>query len=92
MHTLLSQLSPSSVYVQIRAPIYLLHDRSDQYLPFTQSKEFATALAHTHHTYDFAEFGIFQHVEVRSNNNPGQLFGDGAQLFRIISKMLLIAS
>ncbi|QBD78626.1 hypothetical protein EPA93_22575 [Ktedonosporobacter rubrisoli] len=85
-------LSPSSVVMYIHAPIYLLHDRGDTYVPFTQSREFATALARLHHPYDFAEFGIFQHVEVRSNLNYGQLLGDGSRLFQIASKMLIAAS
>ena len=92
MRAKLDQLSPSSVISGIHTPIYLLHDRSDQYVPFTQSRDFAAALARLHHPYDFAEFGIFQHVEVRADLNFGQLLGDGSQLFRIVSKMLLPAS
>lgn len=92
MRAKLEQLSPSSVISGVHAPIYLLHDRSDQYVPFTQSRDFAAALAHIHHVYDFAEFGIFSHVEVRAGLNYGQLLGDGSQLFRIVSKMLIPAS
>lgn len=92
MRAKLEQLSPSSVISGVHAPIYLLHDRSDQYVPFTQSRDFAAVLAHIHHVYDFAEFGIFSHVEVRAGLNYGQLLGDGSQLFRIVSKMLIPAS
>ena len=92
MRVKLDQLSPSSVIGGIRTSIYLLHDRSDQYVPFTQSQDFAAALTRIHHPYDFAEFGIFSHVEVRADLNYGQLLGDGAQLFRIVSKMLITTS
>lgn len=92
MRAKLDQLSPSSVISEIHAPIYLLHDLSDQYVPFTQSQDFAMALARIHHAYDFAEFGIFSHIEVRVGLNYGQLLGDGSQLFRIVSKMLIPAS
>jgi len=64
IHALLDQLSPSRVVGQVRAPIYLLHDRSDEYVPFTQSIDFDAALNRMHHPHDFALFGIFQHVEV----------------------------
>lgn len=92
MRARLAQLSPASYIAKIHTPIYLLHDRSDQYVPFTQSRQFAAALARIHHPYDFAEFGIFQHIEVRSNLSFSQLLGDGLPLSRILSKMLLFAS
>ena len=88
----LASLSPSQVVSQVRAPIYLLHDRSDQFVPFTESREFAAALARIHHPYDFTEFGIFQHVEVRSNLALSQLLGDGWNLLRIVSKVTQIGS
>ena len=50
---------------QIRAPVYLLHDRTDQYVPFTESREFDAALTQFGHPHSYAELGIFQHVYVR---------------------------
>jgi acetyl esterase/lipase len=92
MRTLLYQLSPISVVEDIRAPIYLLHDRSDAYVPFTETREFAAALERLHHPHDFAEFGIFQHVEVRNSLNISQLLGDGSRLFAIVWQILLVGS
>ena len=88
IHALLDQLSPDRVIGQIRAPIYLLHDRSDEYVPFTESLAFDAALNRIHHAHDFALFGIFQHTEVKSNVNPGQLLGDGLSLYRILNEVL----
>lgn len=88
IHALLDQLSPSRVVGQIRAPIYLLHDRSDEYVPFTESRDFDAALNRMHHAHDFAEFGIFQHVEVKSNIDLGQLLVDGLSLNRILNEVL----
>jgi acetyl esterase/lipase len=88
VRALLAQLSPDRVIGQIRAPIYLLHDRSDEYVPFTESLAFDAALNRMHHAHDFALFGIFQHVEVKSNNNLGQLLGDGLSLYRILNEVL----
>ncbi|MGH7635454.1 MAG: alpha/beta hydrolase family protein [Gemmatimonadaceae bacterium] len=81
-------LSPSAVLNDIRTPIYLLHDRNDEYVPFTQSIDFDAALNGMHHAHDFALFGIFQHVEVKSNLNLGQLLGDGLSLNRILNEVL----
>jgi len=92
IQALLENLSLSRIINSIRAPIYLLHDRNDQFVPFTESRAFAAALMRIHHSYDFAEFGIFQHVEVRSNLNVWQLAGDSTGLFRILTEMLSLGS
>jgi hypothetical protein len=91
-HTLLDELSVNRVIGQIHVPIYLLHDRSDTSVPFTESRDFAAALMGIHHPYDFAEFGIFQHVEVRAGLGIGQVLSDSPRLFRILSKILLPSS
>ncbi len=89
---LLTALSPDRVITHIHAPIYLLHDRNDQFVPFTQSRAFDQALTQLHHPHDFAELGIFQHVEVRPDLAFTQEFSDGASLARIITEMLLANS
>ena len=91
-HALFDELSVNRVIDQIRAPIYLLHDRGDTSVPFTESRDFASALVGIHHPYDLAEFGIFQHVEVRAGLGVGQLLSDSPRLFRILSEILLPSS
>jgi pimeloyl-ACP methyl ester carboxylesterase len=91
-HALLDQLSVNRVLDQIRAPIYLLHDRTDTSVPFTESLDFAAALMRIHHPYDLAEFGIFQHVQVRADLGIEQLLSDSPRLFRILNEVLLPSS
>jgi dienelactone hydrolase len=91
-HTLLNQLSVNRVLNQLHAPIYLLHDRADTSVPFTESRDFAAALMRIHHHYDLAEFGIFQHVQVRADLGIAQLLSDSPRLFRILSEILLPTS
>lgn len=92
MRQLLAALSPRSVVGHIATPIYLLHDRNDEYVPFTQSREFAAALTALHHSHEFVEFSIFAHVEVKSGLGLGSLIGDGVSLFRVLTRLLLSAS
>jgi len=92
MRTLLRQVSPSAFVSQIHAPIYLLHDRSDQYVPFTESRDFAAELTRLGHPHDFVEFSIFSHVQIRPDLGLGPLVTDGARLYRILYKILLPAS
>ena len=87
-HGLLAALSPAGMLHQIAAPIYLLHDRNDQFIPFTQSQAFNAALVALRHQHTYAEFGIFAHVEVKSGIGGLQLVGDAATLFRLLTGML----
>src|SRR5258708_8330386 len=84
MQQLLHQLSPSSVVSQISVPIYLLHDRSDSFVPFTESRDFDAALTRLHHTHSFVEFSIFHHTEVRTSLDLHSLLTDGPRLFGVI--------
>jgi hypothetical protein len=88
----LTTLSPSQIVNSIHAPMFLLHDRHDTSIPFTESRAFAAALARLHHPYDYVEFNIFDHVRVRTNLNDGELIGDGTHLFSILDQMMLLGS
>ncbi|HLI71489.1 MAG TPA: hypothetical protein VKV19_17170 [Ktedonobacteraceae bacterium] len=92
MKALLVQLSPLSVLDQIRAPIYLLHDRNDTSIPFSQALEFASALARLHHHYTFAAYSIFSHVQVQSNLGLQEELGDGLKLFQTLNSIVLVGS
>ena len=92
MKALLVELSPMSVIDQIRAPIHLMHDRNDSDIPFTQSQEFAAALARLHHPYDFAAYTIFSHVVIQSNLGLTQMLGDGTRLLQTLNNIMLIGS
>jgi pimeloyl-ACP methyl ester carboxylesterase len=92
MRVLSRELSPSTVVGQIHMPVYLLHDRNDAFIPFTQSRDFAAALTRLDHPYEFVEFSSFEHVEIRPGRGLGPLLIDGVRLFGILSKVLLIGS
>jgi dienelactone hydrolase len=89
MQQLLQQLSPSSVVGQIRAPVSLLHDRNDAFVPFTESVNFAAELAKLDHSHTLVEFSIFQHTEVSSSLDLRSLLSDGPRLLRALYVSLL---
>ncbi|HEY7358228.1 MAG TPA: hypothetical protein VH590_17225 [Ktedonobacterales bacterium] len=91
MRTLSRELSPSTVVSQMHVPIYLLHDRNDAYIPFTQSRDFAAALARLGHPFELVEFSAFEHVEIRPGSLSSLLI-DGAKLFGILTRVLLVGS
>ena len=88
IHTLLTNLSPASVVGQIHAKVYLLHDRHDQYVPFTESRDFAAALQTAGQPHSFVEFDIFAHVEVRGDLPISTLLHDGLRLFGVLYALL----
>ncbi|PWT72344.1 MAG: hypothetical protein C5B60_09700 [Chloroflexi bacterium] len=92
LQELLVSLSPSSVVGQIRTPVYLLHDRDDSLVPFTQSQEFAAKLAELGQPYRYVELTIFRHTTVQSGLGIGPLLRDGAALYLVLTQMLNTAS
>jgi acetyl esterase/lipase len=56
-------LSPSAYLDQIRAPVFLMVDRDDPYIPYVQSVQMNQALRAAGHPPYFSEFSIFRHVE-----------------------------
>lgn len=89
MLRLLEEVSPSTVVNRISAPIYLLHDRSDSFVPFTESVNYAAALARLHHPHQFVQFSIFQHTEVSGALDFDSLLRDAPQLFLIVHTVML---
>lgn len=92
MRDLLVRLSPKTYLPNVRAPIYLLHDRADEFVPFTESRAYAAALTRLGHPHEFVEFSIFQHVEVRSGLGLGPLLKDGSSLLGVLITILRTAS
>jgi dienelactone hydrolase len=88
MHQLLTALSPSSVVQDLATPVYLLHDQSDPFVPFTESRDFDAALNRLGAPHQFVEFSIFQHVEVKSGLGIGPLIADGFRLYRVVYALL----
>lgn len=92
MAPLLDGLSPSTAAPGVRTAVYLLHDRNDGFVPFTESRAFDAALTQLGKSHRYAEFGIFQHVEVRADLGIGPLLSDLASLYGIVSGLLAPAS
>jgi hypothetical protein len=57
----LTRISPSAYLSQVRAHLYLMHDRDDTFIPFTQSRVLAAG-APTGVVQRYTEFSIFAHV------------------------------
>jgi hypothetical protein len=75
----LDGISPSRGLGRIRAAIYLMHDRSDSYIPFVESRKIA-AQAPAGTVQAFTEFDLFAHV-MPDRPLPGPHFA--AEVFKL---------
>jgi acetyl esterase/lipase len=85
-------LSPGSVIDQIQAPVYLLHDRNDNFIPVTEARDCAAELVRLHHPHDYVEVAIIMHAEVSGNKPLGELTHDAPALARLLVELLRYAS
>ena len=79
----LEAVSPSRHAQGLRAPLYLLHDRADRFVPWVESE----ALAAAHEPAVYHRLDLFDHVEP----NPGSLryaLRDGWRLLRLLAHIL----
>ncbi len=74
----LNAISPRFTIEGLRAPLYLMHDRNDAFIPWPESD--ALAAAYEPEVYHRTE--LFEHVEPRIGNIP-VLLRDGWRLLRL---------
>lgn len=86
----LESISPDRGIDRLRAYVFVMHDRDDRYIPFTQSRALVAALPPDRVTY--TEFALFRHVEPARDLDPitftielGRLFG---HLYGILARAL----
>jgi pimeloyl-ACP methyl ester carboxylesterase len=81
-------LSPSLRLDSIQAEIFILHDRSDHYIPYVESRRLRDRLA-GHPKLHYTELTVFEHVEPRSQKGALALFLDGSRLYFRLYQLLL---
>lgn len=84
----LRAVSPAAHVDGLRAPIYLMHDRGDPLLPYTETRRFAAALTALGRPPYESEFDIFEHVDPTRGGNPTIVARDSVRLFLHIQAVL----
>jgi acetyl esterase/lipase len=76
----LRKVSPSSAVAALDTELFIMHDRSDPYIPYVESRRLRdAALGNAHQVY-FAEFDFLNHVEPTSPSNPIAFLADLVKL------------
>lgn len=83
----LREISPSTYASHLQTNLFILHDRSDPYIPYVESRRLRDAVAANGSDIHFAEFDILNHVEPRNPSNPLILIAD---FFKLIYYSWLI--
>lgn len=85
-HAQMTAISPSAHLAGMRAPLYLLHDRSDPFIPLHHSD----AVAAHYPPAAYHRLDIFQHVEPRPSS-VGVLLRDGSRMLRMFAEIIRAA-
>jgi len=83
----LSDLSLDGKLSGLRAETFILHDKTDKYVPYTESRKLRDALQ-GQVKLQFTEVDIFQHVEPTINRAAHTLITDGAKLYFYLFQIL----
>jgi acetyl esterase/lipase len=76
----LREVSPSSVVAALDTELFIMHDRSDPYIPYVESRRLRDATMGNGHQVYFAEFDFLNHVELTSPSNPIAFLADLVKL------------
>ena len=79
----LEAISPSHAIAGLRAPLYLLHDRNDEFIPWVESE----ALAANHEPAIYHRLDLFEHVDP-DPGNVRYLARDGWRLVRLFVRIM----
>jgi pimeloyl-ACP methyl ester carboxylesterase len=82
----LDAISPSRVIEQIRVPLFLMHDRADHVVPYTESRRMA-ARTPPAMLKRYAEFALFDHV---TPNRPPADLGFYIEALRLLGQLYAI--
>jgi acetyl esterase/lipase len=77
----LAGISPSRAVSQLRTRLFVMHDRSDTFVPFTHSRELA-ARAPAETVRSYVEFDLFGHVMPNRQLDAPTFAGELVKLFR----------
>lgn len=86
----LRYLSPSASIEDVKAELFIIHDRADPYIPYTESRRMKDALAgRDEPRAHFDEIRLFEHVEPKLNQRPDVITIDSTRLLFRMYQLLL---
>lgn len=84
----LEYLSPVNSIERVQAELYILHDRSDPFIPYTESRRLKDAIGDRDNAH-FDELRLFEHVEPNPRQRPDVVALDSTRLLFRLYQLLL---
>jgi dienelactone hydrolase len=84
----LEELSPSRNIDEVQAELYIIHDQSDKFVPYVESRRLRDALGSREDVH-FTEVSLFEHVEPRLGRGGDVIVLDGTRLLFRLYQLLL---
>ncbi|MEX2227589.1 MAG: acetylxylan esterase [Dehalococcoidia bacterium] len=84
----LEYLSPRTSIERVQAELFIIHDRADPFIPYTESRRLEDAIGERG-TAHFDEVRLFEHVEPKLNQRPDVIVFDSTRLLFRLYQLLL---
>ncbi len=84
----LDYLSPRTSIANVKAELFILHDRGDPFIPYTETRALKDAIGDRPKTH-FDELRLFEHVEPKLNQRPDVIAFDSTRLLFRMYQLLL---
>ena len=81
-------VSPAAHIDGLVAPVFLMHDRGDELIPYVESRRFRAALREAGRSPYASEFDIFKHVDPTRGGKPLVVARDMVKLFMHVQAVL----
>lgn len=86
----LDYLSPQTSIDRVKAELFIIHDRADPFIPYTESRRLKDALARRDTPKaHFDELRLFEHVQPKLNQQPDIIALDSTRLLFRLYQLLL---
>jgi len=83
----LAELSPSRYVHRLQTPLFVMHDRADQYVPYVESRRLVEHLP-PDTLVRYSEFVMFEHVNPVKSLDPVTFAGEISALYRHLYDMI----
>ncbi len=81
-------LSPKTSIERVKADLFILHDRADPFVPYTESRRMKDAIGDRPNAH-FDELRLFEHVSPKLNQKPDIIALDSTRLLFRLYQLLL---
>lgn len=84
----LDELSPKTSIGRVKAELFILHDKGDPFIPYTETRRLKDAVGDRPKTH-FDELRLFEHVQPKLNQRPEIIALDSTRLLFRLYQLLL---